>query len=298
MPALVVGASGQVGTALTAHLGRTQVVPTFAEHPIAGGVQLRLESLSAADAAALLDRSRIDVVYCCGAATHVDGCEDAVDRTMKINRDGPAALARAAATRRIPFVYVSTDFIFDGESGPYGEDDTPHPLGVYGASKLAGEQAVLAAHPDALILRTTLVYGPDPNGKNFAYALSRALANGRTMRAPPDQVTTPTYNRDLAAAMPLLVKAGARGVFNVGSGERMSRYEYAVRIAKAAGLNEKLILPVMTSELGQRAVRPLSAGLKLDKLIRTLPGLKLHSIEEAMRDWLSEPDALFAAKDP
>jgi dTDP-4-dehydrorhamnose reductase len=297
MRALVIGASGQVGTVLTAALGRANVVPTYSQHPIVGGVQLRLEATGNAEAEAVLSQSRAQVVYCCGAATHVDACEDDPAGVLKINRDGPAALARAARERGLPFVYVSTDFVFDGKRGPYSEEDPTNALSSYGRSKLAGEEAILAAHPEALVVRTTLVYGPDPNGKNFAYALSRALANGRTMRAPPDQITTPTYNRDLAAAMIGLVDARTTGIFNIASGERMSRLEYAQRVARAAGLDASLILPVSTAELGQRAVRPLDAGLKVHKLRQALPSLRLHTVEEALTDWLSEPDPLFAARD-
>ena len=186
-------------------------------------------------------------------------------------------------------MYYSTEYIFDGGDGPYSETDTAQPISAYGLSKLEGERAILESDPQALVLRTTVVYGPEGEQKNFAYQLAARLGAGERMRVPDDQVSTPTYNRDLAETSVCLVEAGAAGVFHVTGTERLNRFEFAQRFARAAGLDESLLDPVPTSELGQRARRPLTAGLKIDKLLDTLPGLRMRTVEEAISHWLRHP---------
>ena len=128
----------------------------------------------------------------------MDRCETEVDECQHWNAEVPGALAqRGAGARR--FVYFSTDYVFDGTGGPYGEDDPVGPISAYARSKLAGERAVLETDPTALVVRTTVVYGPEPQGKNFVAQLRGRLGRGERLRVPQDQVSTPTYNVDLAA---------------------------------------------------------------------------------------------------
>ena len=142
-----------------------------------------------------------------------------------MNNAGPAVVAAAAAKVGARTVWYSTDYVFDGgykqsaAKGPYSEADPVAPLNVYGSSKLEGERALLAADPTALAIRTNVVYGPEGVGKNFVYQLARKLAAGEAMNVPSDQVNTPTYNRDLAAATKMLLESGASGLFNIGGSE-------------------------------------------------------------------------------
>src|SRR4030095_11997232 len=125
-----------------------------------------------------------------------------------VNCEGPGALAAAAASSGARTVYLSTEYVFDGTDGPYGEDAVGRPLSVYRRGKLEGEHAVQEADPAALVLRTTVVYGPEAHGRNFAYQLADRLGRGEAMRVPGDQVSSPTYNRDLADALVALVDTG------------------------------------------------------------------------------------------
>jgi dTDP-4-dehydrorhamnose reductase len=224
-------------------------------------------------------------IYCAGGATNVEACEDNVESTFRINCYGPEVLARLAAEANIRFVYFSTEYVFDGTAGPYCESSPAIPISVYGRSKYEGEQRVIEAHPGALIVRTTVVYGPDPNGKNFVYSLRRALLAQRAFRVPEDQISTPTYNKDLAEAVVRLMRANVQGIVHVCGPDCISRLEFANRVAQVMGLDAAGVLGVATANLNQRAPRPLRAGLLIDRLNALLPGFEMRNVESAMQDW-------------
>ncbi|HET8532835.1 MAG TPA: sugar nucleotide-binding protein, partial [Methylomirabilota bacterium] len=169
MRALVIGASGQVGAALLRALRARghDAIGTWAHHAYPGLVPLDL-----ADGAALerlLADGRPDWVLCPAALSHVDYCEEHPDEAFAVNVHAPLAAARAAARVGAGFVYYSSDYVFDGVGGPYTEEAPPHPLGVYGRSKAEGERAVQGALDRALVVRTSVVYGPERQEKNFVY---------------------------------------------------------------------------------------------------------------------------------
>jgi dTDP-4-dehydrorhamnose reductase len=263
---LVVGASGQVGAELSRQLVTQghQVIGTHQHVPAAGTVPLAVTDHAAT--AALIESSRADAVYFAAAYTHVDGCEDDPARAFAVNRDAPAAAARVAAQRGAAFVFYSTEYVFDGAAGPYAEDDPVHPISVYGESKLAGERGVLSADSGAIVIRTTVVYGVDAQEKNFVYQL---LVRGRAserMKVPADQRSSPTYVEDLAAASLALVDKRAHGVFHVAGPEVVDRYELACDACRVFGLDPGFLDPVTTASLGQKAARPLDAGLRVERI--------------------------------
>ena len=268
MRALVIGGSGQVGAALaiTLRARAHDVVGTHHRVPQAGTVLLDV-----ADAAATrrtLTEVAPDVVFCPAGLTAVDYCEDHPDEAFSANCHAPAQAAALAAQRGIAFVFFSTEYVFDGRGGPYGEDDPVAPLSVYGRSKLEGERAVLSANSRALVVRTTVVYGPEPQGKNFVYQLRRRTANHEIMRVPVDQRSSPTYNVDLAEATVALIERGVVGVVHVAGPQVLNRYEFARMACDVFGLDASAVVPVTTAELAQRAARPLDAGLRTERVRR------------------------------
>ena len=289
MRALVIGASGQVGAALAARLRAHEhsVVGTHGRVPQPGTRPLDLTDLAAV--IRLVQDLGPDYVFCPAGMTVVDYCEDHPDEAFAVNRDAPASAAAAAATHGAGFVYYSTEYVFDGAGGPYAEDDAVRPLSVYGSSKLEGERAVLAANARAIIVRTTVVYGPEPQGKNTVYQLLRRLRAGERMRVPADQVTTPTYNVDLAAATVELVERGASGVFHIAGDTVIDRYAFARHACEVFGLDAGLIEPVTTAALAQRAARPLRAGLRIGRVRARIttplrgPADALPAMREALR---------------
>ncbi len=286
---LLVGAGGQVGAQMLRLLGPGRALPTSRTPPGAGWLSIDLASLSdVAQTAALLDAHPLDAIYCIAGMTNVEACEDQAELAHDTNARGPANLALYARRLSLPFVYVSTEYIFDGRSGPYVETDAPNPISVYGQSKLAGEIAVLNAHPEALILRTTVVYGPDQREKNYIYSLLSSIAAGRTINVSEDQISTPTYNQDLVRTAVGLVKAGAHGFFHVCGPQLLSRLNFARSVLRLMEIDDRLLRPVLTAQLGQRAARPLLAGLEIGKLKRLYPALRMRSVTDALEECEAE----------
>ena len=284
---LLIGASGQVGTAITAILGCTNVVVATSAASRPGSIHLNLAEAADGklDLPRLIDELGVRIVCCVGGMTNVERCETDPELAIQVNCSGPAAVAAAARAANIAFAYFSTDYVFDGQSGPYSEGDAPAPLSAYGRSKLLGELAVRRVHPDALIIRTTTVYGPDPGRRNFLYGLSRAVHSSQPLRVADDQLSTPTYNRDLARTTVRLLNNDVTGIVHVAGPERLSRVEFAHRAAIAMKLDPTGILGVPTRQLGQAAARPLQAGLRTERLRRLLPTPPMRTIEEAILDW-------------
>ena len=213
--ALLIGASGQIGSQILNILGPERCLVSSRRGPAEGELALDLAALASKDEAEkALENYALDAIYCIAGMTNVEACEDTPELAHFINCRGPEMLAHVANERKIPFVYFSTEYVFDGYDGPYVEEDATNPLSVYGKSKLAGEEAVAAACSHALILRTTVVYGQDFGQKNYVYSLMRVLGAGKEMKVPEDQVSTPTYNRDLAKATIEMARVGAQGIFH------------------------------------------------------------------------------------
>lgn len=199
-----------------------------------------------------------------------------------MNVEGTANLVRAAGEAGARLVYFSSDYVFDGRDGPYTEDDTPNPISVYGEAKLAAERFIQEHLPDHLIVRVTVVYGWERQGKNFVMGLIRRLSQGEMMRVPGDQIGSPTYADNLVAAVLELAAHGQRGVFHVAGSELMDRYTFACLAADTFGLDRAGLLRVTTAELGQRAARPLRAGMKIDK-VRSVVRTPLLAPAEGLR---------------
>jgi dTDP-4-dehydrorhamnose reductase len=265
MRALVIGGSGQVGGALLRALAARghAATGTYAQHPADGLAPLDLRVSPAVTAA--ITAAAPDWVLCPAGLTHVDHCEEHPADADALNRDAPLAAARAAARAGAGFVFFSTEYVFDGEQGPYAENDPARPLSAYGRSKWEGECAVLDGVARALVIRTTVVYGPDRQEKNFVYQLIRNCRGGQGMRVPADQVSSPTYNADLADAVVELCERDARGVYHLAGDAVLDRFALARLACEVFGLDAARVTPVTTASLGQKAARPLNAGLRIEK---------------------------------
>jgi dTDP-4-dehydrorhamnose reductase len=284
--ALVIGASGQLGGHLLAQL-REQghaAVGTYSSHPVEGLERLELEDERSVRAT-LADVAP-EVVLLAAGWTWVDGNEDDPARAHRTNCEEPLALARRCRAIGARFVTYSTDYVFDGAAGPYAETDLPRPLSVHGRAKLDAEQAILGEMPEHLVLRTTTVFGPEQQGKNFVYQLLRKVAKGERMVVPSDQWATPSYGPDVARATLALVEQEAAGVWHVSGPDYLARVALGRLACRVFGLDEALVEGRTTAELKQKAARPLKGGLSTDKL--RAAGITLRGVEEALRDMKAE----------
>lgn len=275
---LVIGASGLVGGHLLRILNDrgARVEGTYRGHSAPG-----LSPLNICDAEAVracIELTQPEVIYLPASLTNVDYCELHPDESFAVNVQGVRNVIASVGGARI--VYFSSDYVFAGDAGPYCETDSVHPLNVYGKHKVLAEQAL---PENALIIRTTVAYGWELEGKNFVYRLQKVLGEGNELRVPVDQLGNPTYAPNLALATVVLAEKGARGIQNVAGPKRVSRYEFALEVARVLGLNSSLIRPVTTSGLHQSALRPLNAGMISDKAQAELPFALLDYHEGLMR---------------
>ncbi len=300
MKALVIGASGLVGGALMRVLERSGVEAVGADRSRASDGTLLLDVRDASAVEQALATTRPDVVFLAvNVGGGVDRCEEHPDEAYAVNVEGTRHVAAASARRDAVLVYFSTDYVFDGTSGPYAEDDAPNPINVYGRNKLEAEQAVRKLAPRHLIVRTTAVYGWDRASPNFAMQVWERLGARQPMRAPDDQLCNPTLAEFLAEASLRLVQTGAEGRVNVVGKDRVSRAELGRQLARAMALDPDLIVPVPTRALGQKAPRPLQGGLKTDRLaalLGTEPLDVAESLKRFRRGWRADTHTTGAPK--
>jgi len=230
----------------------------------------------------LIHNIRPQVIFNATAYTAVDRAESEMEIAQAINSHAPRVMAEEAKKIGAAIIHYSTDYVFDGSDGPYDEGAQPSPVSVYGKSKLEAEKTVQTILKDALILRTTVVFGWDRSSKNFAMQVYHELQAGKPMRVPEDQFGNPTLVDYLAEASVRLFQQGTHGVVNVVGKDLLSRADFGKALAKVFGLDPALVQPVATSALQQRAQRPLRGGLKTEKLSQLL-GIQAMPLEEALK---------------
>ncbi|HEX7513053.1 MAG TPA: dTDP-4-dehydrorhamnose reductase, partial [Candidatus Methylomirabilis sp.] len=189
------------------------------------------------------------------AATDVDGCERDPAMALAVNGEGTRRVAEGCRLAGAGLVYISTDFVFDGQKGsPYLEADVPVPVSAYGRSKLAGERAVQETAPRWSVVRTAWLYGV--HGKNFVKTIMGKAAAGGQLRVVDDQVGSPTYARDLAAAIAQLLTRELTGVFHLTNDGSCSWFEFTREILRQGGFSATGVLPISSRELARPARRP------------------------------------------
>ncbi len=227
----------------------------------------------------------ITCVINCAAYNNVDLAETEREACRAVNTHAPGHLARAAREKGVPFVTYSTDFVFDGNSvNPYVETDTPRPLSVYGMSKLEGEKMAMQNHPDALVLRTSWLFGA--HGVNFVGRFLELCRSRDEIGMVADQVSAPTCTRDLVRATRLLLEARAFGLFHVSNSGVASKYEFALEIARSIGWAGRLS-PIDSKEFPAPAARPAFSKLDTGKLER-VTGWRPPAWQERVREVVRE----------
>jgi dTDP-4-dehydrorhamnose reductase len=253
---LLVGRNGQVGRELARSL-----------EPLGHVQALGRDQLELTDPNAIRKTVRAaapEVIVSAAAYTAVDRAESEPDLAFSVNANAPGVLAAEAARLGALLVHYSTDYVFDGaKSGPYTEADAPHPLNVYGASKLAGEQAIAASGCRYLVLRTSWVYGP--HGSNFMLTILRAARERPELRVVDDQVGAPTSSAAIARATAQLLATRPEGLYHMTAAGRTSWYGFACAILARAGLRTPVV-PIPTDQYPTAARRPRNSLLDNSRL--------------------------------
>ena len=310
MKHLVIGSSGQVGEFLVKAIAKNneEVIGTFHNRSLIDikgytdktlpGKLFKLDITNYKDVERIILEVNPDVVYIPAANTNVDYCELNEDETDKVNRNGIINIVDAINNLRLKnkskkeplLIFYSTDYVFDGKVGLYTEKSLTNPLNVYGNQKLFCEEFIQTHSKHFIIIRTTCVYGPESQGKNFVSRLVKNLRDGKEAAISDDEYGTPTYAPDLADATLKLInnigyglRTEKNNIINIAGRNYISRYQFALDIAKTFNCNINLISPIKSESLKRPANRPLLGGLDTD-LIENMIGRKVIGHTDGLFD--------------
>ena len=273
MKILVTGANGQLGR---------EVVRQGVGHELVLTDYDTLDIIDGKAVASFMREVKADAVIHCAAYTNVDGAEDDADGAFRVNVVGAQNMAAACLETGARMVYVSTDYVFDGQSQkPYREFDATNPQSVYGVTKWQGEQIVKEILGRHYILRTAWLYG---DGNNFVRTMLRLAENNDTLRVVHDQIGTPTSTVELAKAVFKLLASDAYGTYHGTCQGQCSWYEFACEIFRQAGKEVKVI-PVTTDEFPRPAKRPAHSVLD-NYMLRMTVGDPMSTWQEALQEYL------------
>ncbi len=288
---LITGANGMLGQSLVRLLSRypeydvlatgREATPRF-EGGSGGYVAMDICDYDAVRA--IFSDFAPGVLVNCAAMTGVDACEAEREDCWRTNVDAVEHLAKCCLAAGTRLIQISTDFVFDGEDGPYAEADRPNPVNFYGKSKLAAENFVRGAGLDRwAIVRTVLVYGTGERlgRSNIALWVADRLSSGETIRVVTDQFRSPTFVDDLADGVERVIRFGKTGVYHVSGREMISIYDFAHRVAKVFELDSSLIHATDSAGFTQPAARPSKTGFIILKAETEL-GYKPRPIEDAL----------------
>jgi dTDP-4-dehydrorhamnose reductase len=272
----ILGARGQLGYALERALAPDHQVHAW------GHGELDITDLEALPRA--IAAGGLDYVVNAAAYTDVDGCETHRDQAWAVNAQAPGRLAELCAAGKIGLLHFSTDYVFDGtQQRPYRPDDPTDPIQEYGRSKLAGEQAVQAHHPQALIVRTAWLYGAQ--GRNFVKTILAAAATRPRLEVVDDQRGAPTLADDLAVTSAFLIARGVTGVLHATNTGECTWYQFARRILELRGITTPVV-PITSAALTRPARRPAYSVLDAGAL-RATGAPPMRSWEDALRAFLA-----------
>jgi dTDP-4-dehydrorhamnose reductase len=290
MKILITGSNGLLGQKLVKLLSQNPDIQLIATSkgenriPFTDGYQyLEMDITDAERVEEVMAKTRPDAIIHTAAMTNADQCEHEKELCWKMNVTATEYLVNTAEKYQIFFCYLSTDFVFDGSSGPYPEEDLPSPVSFYGWSKLAGEEVVKRSKCSWSIVRTVLVYGitHDMSRSNIILWVKKSLEAQQNIKVVTDQFRTPTLAEDLAMGCYLVVNKKANGIFHISGKDFLTPYEMAIKTADFFGLDKSLITPVNADTFTQPAKRPPRTGFILDKAISVL-GYNPVSFEEGI----------------
>ncbi len=305
MRVLITGANGLLGSKISEIYDRRGhvVYAGFTSVPPAIGKPVQMDITDKVMVREGFEDCSPDIVYHCAAATNVDACEADPQLAKEVNVEGTSYVVHEAKRVGCQVIFISTDYVFDGQQGHYREDDPPNPINVYGRTKLEAERIVLASGRPSVIARTSVIFGATPSSgkQNFALWVLENLRRGKRIQALTDRYACPTYNQNLAEMLIETAERGFAGICHLCGATRASRYEFAVAIAETFGLDKSMVVPAASSEMESRmkAKRPPDSSLdncKSLRILRTRP-MELMDALSAMKVEM-EANPLMLPKEP
>lgn len=283
MKLLVTGGSGLLGSAIATQLPNVYTVYSgFNQHIATAGIPIPLDVTNREAVKDSFRKIKPDAVIHSAAMTHVDRCEENQRQATLVNVEGTRNVADEAAKHGSYVVYISTDYVFSGEIGGYKETDKPNPINHYGVTKLEGEK-IISAYPEHCIARPSVIYGSRPAaGKdNFVLWVIKQLRDRKPIQILTDQHVSPTLNTNLAEMIYEVMERHLKGVYHLSGATAISRYDFALKIAKTFELDQSLIIPATSDKMSWAAKRPMNSSLNLEKASKTLR-CKPIEIDEAL----------------
>ena len=271
---LITGSNGLLGQKLVYNLKQRKDVELYAtaigENRLidkSGYSFLSLDITDRNNVNKVIENVGPDVIINTAAMTNVDACEINKEACWKINVDAVNYLVEASLKFNSHFIHLSTDFVFDGESGPYSENDTPNPLHYYAESKLAAEKIIQQKSNNWAVLRTIIIYGITDNmsRSNLVLWSKGEIEKGNTIRVVNDQYRSPTLAEDLAEGCIAVADKNAQGIYHLSGPETNSILELVHKVAEYYNLDKSKIIPVTSASLNQPAKRPLKTGFIIEK---------------------------------
>jgi len=283
---VVTGASGLLGASVVTHardLGREVVGICHRNLLRVPGIRTCAVDLTDRQAVrAFFEPLRPESIIHCAAATGVDWCEDHPEQAEQLNVKAASFLAEVAQELNARLIYISTDSVFDGQRGNYSETDQPAPLSVYAKSKWRGEQEVLRRHSSPLIVRVT-IYGWNAQPKqSFAEWVLDEITAGKQVRGFADVYFCPMLANDVADVLLSMLDRGLSGIYHVVSSERISKYDFAKRVAETFNLGMDHVVPMSILDAKLRAPRPVDPSLNTEKIGAAL-GRLMPDIDSGLR---------------
>ena len=288
MKLLVTGASGLLGekTAQLALKKGHDVYSTSKERPTNFGTPIKLDLTNEGEISKIVSKLNPEAIIHSAAYTDVDGCETNRDLAWKINAEATKHIALASVGINAHITCVSTDYVFDGEKGLYTEEDKPNPISYYGYTKLKGEEFVKENATKWCIARPSVIYGWSVYRQNFATWLISSLHEKKEVKALKDQYISPTFNTNLAQMLLEITERKITGILHTAGDTRISRCEYAMKLAEVFNLNTDLIKPAKMDEMSWKAKRPSDSSLNVSKASAVLNSkpLKLNQALKMMKE--------------
>ncbi len=279
---LITGASGLLGSKIVELTGEDyEVIPLHNTKPLHLS-SLKFDITNRKEVFSLFRKTKPEVAIHTAAETHVDKCETQKHLAWKINVDGTRNVAEACSEANAKMVYISTDYVFDGEKGLYVEEDTPNPINHYGVTKLEGEKQVKKLCKNYVILRTSVLYGWHSWKQNFVTWVINSLKQKKEISIVEDHFNTPTLADNLAEITIEAIQKNLQGLYHASGRQRISRYEFVQQIIKIFNLNQSLTKPIKMNQItAWTARRPKDSSLNISK-IRELLKTKPLNITEGL----------------